>query len=136
MLAELEKKSDSDFREGFDGGTFCVGSKGTMHTGCYGRAPRMLPDEAHRAFPVPAERIPRVKGSHFAHSVECCKGGRQTCADFKDAAAITEFLLLGHLAIRAGVGSKIEWDGFQVRCTNRPELNRHLHRRYRKGWET
>jgi hypothetical protein len=96
----------------------------------------MLPEEAHRMFPVPAERIPRVKGSHFAHFIECCKGGRQTCADFEYAAAITEFLLLGHLAIRAGVGSKLEWDGVRMRCPNRPELSRYLHRQCRQGWET
>jgi predicted dehydrogenase len=135
MLLEFEKKYDCDFREGWDGGTFYIGTKGVMHTGCYGQRPRILPEEAHAAFPVPPQRIPRIKGAHFSHFFECCKAGKPTCADFAYAAAITEFLLLGHLAIQAGAGTKVEWDGAGMRCTNLPELNHYLSRTYRKGWE-
>jgi Oxidoreductase family, NAD-binding Rossmann fold/Oxidoreductase family, C-terminal alpha/beta domain len=134
MLAEFEKKYDSDFREGWDGGTFYMGSKGIMHSGCYGKAARLLPDEAQRAFPVPAARIPRIKGSHFDHFIECCKENKPTCADFEYAAALTEFLLLGHLAIRAGVGAKVVWDGVNMRCSNLPELSALVQPKYRKGW--
>jgi predicted dehydrogenase len=134
MLAEFEKKYDCDFREGWDGGTFYIGTKGVMHTGCYGQRPRLLPEEAQRAFPVPEARIPRIKGSHFGHFIECCKEGKPTCADFGYAAAITEFLLLGHLAIKAGVGTRVEWDAGKARCTNVPELNRWVKRESRKGW--
>jgi len=44
-------------------------------------------------------------------------------------------VLLGNLAIRAGVGNRVEWDGPNMKCTNRPELNRFVARDYRKGWE-
>ena len=135
MLAEFERKYDWNFREGWDGGTFYIGTKGVMHTGCYGERPRLLPEAAHLAFPAPAPSIPRIKGSHFAHFLQCCKEGKATCADFEYAAAITEFLLLGHLAIRAGVGENVLWDGPNMRCTNRPELNRWVRRESRKGWE-
>jgi hypothetical protein len=106
-----------------------------MHTACYGQRPRILPEEAHAAFPVPAQRIPRIKGSHLSHFFECCKAGKPTCADFEYAAAITEFLLLGHLAIRAGPDTRIEWDAQKMRCTNLPELNHHFGRKCRKGWK-
>ena len=135
MLTELEKQSDCEFREGFDGGTFYIGTKGVMHTGCYGRRPQILPEKAHAAFPVPPQRIPRIKGTPFDHFFECCRAGKPTCADFEYAAGITEFLLLGHLAIQAGVGTTVEWDGQNGRCTNLPDLNHHLGRKYRKGWE-
>ena len=135
MLAGFEKKYDSDFREGWDGGTFYIGSKGVMHSGCYGQNPRLLPDETQRKFPVPQVRIPRIKGSHFAHFIQSCKEGKSTCADFEYAAAITEFLLLGHLAIKAGVGATVEWDSTNLRCTNLPEINRWVQRECRKGWE-
>jgi predicted dehydrogenase len=135
MLAEFEKKYDCDFREGWDGGTFYIGTKGVMHTGCYGQRPRLLPDEAQRAFPVPEARIPRIKGSHFAHFIECCKQGKPTCADFGYASGITEFLLLGHLAIKAGIDAKVEWDAKNMRCTNISELNRWVKREGRKGWD-
>jgi predicted dehydrogenase len=135
MLAEFEKKYDCDFREGYDGGTFYIGTKGVMHTGCYGHRPLILPESAHRAFPVPDKRIPRIKGTPIAHFLECCKQGEQTCANFEYAAAITEFLLLGNLAARAGAGTKVEWDGAKGRCTNLPEVNDYLRRSYRKGWK-
>jgi predicted dehydrogenase len=134
MLAELAKKSDWDFHEGFDGGTIYIGTKGVMHTGCYGQRPRLLPEEAHRAFPVPEPRIPRIQGSHFAHFIQSCKEGKQTCADFGYAAGITEFLLLGQLAIKAGVGAKVEWDSANLRCPNLPELDRWVKREPRSGW--
>ena len=135
MLAEFSKKYDWDFREGWDGGTFYLGNKGVLHSGCYGQRPRLLPEAAHRAFPVPEPRIPRIQGSHFAHFIKSCKEGKSTCADFAYAAALTEFLLLGHLAIKAGVGAKVEWDGARMRCTNLPEVNRWLRRDCRPGWE-
>jgi hypothetical protein len=135
MLAELEKKYEWDFRGGWDGGTLYFGTKGLMHTGCYGERPRLWPDAAHRAFPVPAPRIPRINGSHFDHFLQCCKEGKPTCADFAYAAAITEFLLLGHLAIKAGIGARVEWDSANLRCANLPELNRWVKRECRAGWE-
>ena len=134
MLFDFEKKFDCDFREGWDGGTFYIGTKGVMHSACYGQRPRILPEEAHAAFPVPAQRIPRIKGSHLSHFFECCKAGKPTCADFDYAAAITEFLLLGHLAIAAGPGTRVEWSSEKGRCTNVAGLNRLPGRRYRKGW--
>lgn len=134
MLEEFEKTFKRNFREGWNGGTFYLGSKGILHTSSYGESPRILPEEKHRAFPVPKATIPRIRGSHFAHFIQCCKEGRPTCADFEYAAAITEFLLLGHLAIKAGVGKKVEWDAANRRCANLPELNRWLKREVRQGW--
>ena len=80
-------------------------------------------------------QIPRIKGSHFTHFIQSCKEGKSTCADFEYAAAITEFLLLGHLAIKAGVGATVEWDSNNMRCTNIPAINRWVQRDCRKGWE-
>jgi len=135
MLAEFEKKYEWDFHEGWDGGTLYIGTKGAMHTGCYGQRPRLWPEAAHRAFPVPEPRISRIKGSHFDHFIQSCKQGKPTCADFGYASAITEFLLLGHLAIKAGVDAKVEWDSANLRCPNLPELNRWVKRECREGWE-
>lgn len=135
MLAELEARCGRNFREGWDGGTFYLGTRGIMHTGSYGETPRILPDDAHQAFPAPPRQIPRIKGSHFSHFLECCKAGQPTCADFEYGAAITEFLLLGQLALHAGVGVKVEWDGPAMRSPNHPELDRWLRQECRKGWE-
>jgi hypothetical protein len=44
-------------------------------------------------------------------------------------------MYVGHLAMRAGVGKTLEWDGPNMKCTNMPELNKYVSREYRKGWE-
>jgi hypothetical protein len=80
-------------------------------------------------------QIPRIQGSHFSHCIQSCKEGKSTSGDFAYASAITEFLLLGHLAIKAGVGKKVEWDSAHMRCMNIPEVNHWVRREYRKGWE-
>jgi hypothetical protein len=136
MMTDFEKQYDCDFREGWDGGTLYIGTKGVMWTEVMGQFPRILPDTAHAAFPVPPQRLPRIKGENpYTHFFECCKTGKPTCADFEYAAAITEFLLLGHLAIRAGPGAIVQWNGPEMSCTNLPGLNRYLGRTCRKGWE-
>ncbi|MGO8752331.1 MAG: Gfo/Idh/MocA family oxidoreductase [Thermoguttaceae bacterium] len=136
LEAELEKKYNRRFDRSFNGGgTFYVGTKGIMSTGNYGDGPRIVPEEAHKSFPPPQRSIPRIKGTHFAHFIQCCKEGKRTAADFTYGASITEFLLLGHLAIRAGVGRKVLWDGANMRCTNLPDLNRWVRHPCRKGWE-
>ncbi len=43
-------------------------------------------------------------------------------------------VLLGNLAIRAGAGKIVEWDGPNMKCTNAPELNQYVRREYRSGW--
>jgi len=43
-------------------------------------------------------------------------------------------VLTGHLAQLAGVGKTVEWDCEKMQCTNLPELNEHVARKYREGW--
>jgi len=132
IVAELEKKYGRNLR---NGGTIYVGTKGVMYTGNYAGSPRILPEEKHRAFPVPAKKLPRVRGTHHDDFLRACKDGKPACADFDYSGPLTEMVLLGCLAIKAGVGNKVEWDGANMRCTNVPELNRFVQREHRIGWE-
>jgi hypothetical protein len=43
-------------------------------------------------------------------------------------------LLVAHLAMRAGLNQPVQWDGVNMQCTNRPDLNQYVRREYRKGW--
>jgi len=43
-------------------------------------------------------------------------------------------MLLGVVAMRAGQGVKIAYDGEKGQITNVPAANQYLHREYRKGW--
>jgi predicted dehydrogenase len=136
LVLELRKRYDFEIDQTFaSGGTFYVGTKGILYSGNYGNRPRLIPDDAHQAFGTPPVQIPRVRGTHFAHFIQCCKERTPTCADFPYAARMTEFLLLGHLAIKAGVGRAVEWDADHARCANLPELDRWIRRPHRQGWE-
>lgn len=115
-----------------DNGQILVGDSGKL---TLSGGPRLLPAEKMRTFPKPAEVIPRCASNHFQEWVTACKGGRAPFSNFDHAGPLTEFVLLGNLAIRAGVGKRVQWDGPNMRCTNLPDLNQFVQRAYREGWK-
>ena len=60
------------------------------------------------------------------------KTGEPAYSNFDIAAYLTEIILLGCVAIRAG--KKIEWDGPRMKSINAPEVAKFVRREYRKGW--
>ena len=56
-------------------------------------------------------------------------------SNFGYAGRLTETILVGNLALRAGEGQRIEWDPVGLKSTNRPEINQFVAREYRSGWE-
>ncbi|MDA1232807.1 MAG: gfo/Idh/MocA family oxidoreductase, partial [Planctomycetota bacterium] len=50
------------------------------------------------------------------------------------AGRLTETILVGNLAVRAGEGQRIEWDAKNLVSTNLPDLNQYVQREYREGW--
>ena len=128
---ELKRKYN---RELPDEGSLLVGDKGMMTIDKHGEGFRMIPEEAHRAFPKPAKTLPRVRGTHQADFFRACRGGAPACSNFEHAGPLAEIALLGNLAVIAGAGRRVEWDGAALRCTNLPELNRHVKTAYREGW--
>jgi predicted dehydrogenase len=131
----LVDKLEKEYKRDFGGnGTFYIGDKGIMYTGTYGEGTRIIPEEKHKATPVPAISIPRVKGGHQGDFTRACRGGEPACSNFEVAARLTELILLGDLAIKAGLNKTVEWDGVNAKCTNLPELNRFIHREARQGW--
>jgi predicted dehydrogenase len=139
IVLELEKKYGRQLKSG---GILFVGEKGILHCGNYVGSPRLIPEEAHKAFPPPPKTLPRVKpsdrpgvGVHVADFLRACKEGYQPSSNFDVAGPLTEMVLLGCLAIKAGPGKKVLWDPVQMQCPNMPELNALVRRRYRAGWE-
>ncbi|MBE3071276.1 MAG: Gfo/Idh/MocA family oxidoreductase [Planctomycetes bacterium] len=136
LVAEFERKYNRQFDQSWGGGgTLYIGDKGVMVTGNYGSGPRILPEEQHKAFPVPPESLPRIRGGHFADFLRACRDGKPSAADFSYAGPFTEGVLLGHLAYKAGIGKRVEWDGAAMSARNLPDLNRWVKREHRKGWE-
>jgi hypothetical protein len=61
------------------------------------------------------------------------KNNTQSPGSFIYAGPVTETILLGAVALRAG--KKVEYDTMNMKITNVPEANKYLVREYRKGWE-
>jgi len=131
IRTELEKK----YNRRFPGeGSLFIGDKGVFVMGRHGGGFRMVPEEAHRAFPKPPRTLPRVKGTHQEDFFRACRGGAPACSNFDHAGPLTELVLLGNIAFRAGVGKRVEWDTAGMRCANMPELDRYVEKSYREGW--
>ena len=63
-----------------------------------------------------------------------CGGKTETAVPFDYGCRLTEFALLGNLAMKAGAGNKVEWDGPNMKVKNMPELNAIVARKNREGW--
>ncbi len=95
--------------------------------------PRLLPMELHRSYTRPAKTLPRVAG-HHADWLQACKGGTPACSNFDYGARLTEFVLLGALALRTG--KVLKWDAEGMKAANNvPEAQPFIDGSYRKGWE-
>ncbi len=120
---------------GDGGGGIFVGEKGYITYETYGNNPKVYPESLAAAADAVPKTFPRVVGSHEMNWVDACKGKTQASSPFEYAARLTETMLLGIVALRAGNGKKIEYDGEAMKVTNIPEANAYLTREYRKGWE-
>ena len=99
----------------------------------YGRNPRLLPDSLHASFGTPAERLPRIPDeNHEVNWADAAKGKTAASCPFDYAAKLTEVMLLGVVALRAG--KKIEYDAANMRVTNVSAANQYLEREPRAGW--
>jgi hypothetical protein len=72
---------------------------------------------------------------HHQEWFAACKSGKHETAysNFEIAAYLTEIILLGCVALRAG--KKLEWDGPGMKATNCPEAAQFLKRDYRAPWK-
>jgi hypothetical protein len=64
--------------------------------------------------------------------VDAAKGKVEAYCPFEYAARLTEVMLLGIVALRAG--RRISYDGVNMMITNVPQANDYLKREYRQGW--
>jgi predicted dehydrogenase len=113
-------------------GLLLVGEKGLITCAGWSGMPRLLPMELHRSYTRPAKTIPRVAG-HHADWLQACKGGTPACSNFDYGARLTEFVLLGALALRTG--KVLKWDAAGMKADNVPAAQALIEGSYRKGWE-
>jgi predicted dehydrogenase len=87
-----------------DGFQLWVGEKGMILSGTYGENPRLVDaeaDKAVKASPLP-QKFPRTKGV-YGEFIEAIKAGTQPGSNIAGhAGPLTEMIVLGNLAVRAG----------------------------------
>lgn len=91
----------------------------------------LWPESKFADFQPPEPTIPKSIG-HHQEWIRACKTGEPTTCNFDYSGAVTETVLLGNIAYRAG--QKLEWDPVHMKFPNCPEAEQHLRRDYRQGW--
>jgi predicted dehydrogenase len=124
------------------GGVIFIGEKGILMHQTYGSNPRLFPASLMEEAKKVPKTYPRVEtnddfnrsAKHRMNWAWAIKGkGKPTCP-FDYAGPLTETMLLGIVALRAGQGRRIQYDGEAGKITNVADANQYLHREYRKGW--
>jgi hypothetical protein len=81
------------------------------------------------------KKLPRIEVPHEINWAQACKGMGRASAPFDYSARLTETMLLGVVALKAGQGRQLLYDGAAMKVKNVPEANAYLTREYRGGWE-
>jgi predicted dehydrogenase len=110
------------------GGVY-YGEKGTLMAAHMGGA-RLIPESRMKGIKVDPF-LPRGF-DHYQDWIRACKGGPKPSANFDYSGPLSETILLGNVAARAG--RRIFWDGPNLKITNMPEAEKYLKREYREGW--
>jgi len=121
--------------QGDGGGGIFVGEKGYLTYETYGDHPMVHPESLRAAAAAVPATLPRVEVPHEIDWARACKGVGKASAPFDYSARLTETMLLGVVALRAGQGRRLLYDGAAMRITNFPDANALLTREYRAGWE-
>lgn len=110
-------------------GVLFIGDKGQLFADYDNHA--LLPEEKFKDFTPPAPTIPDSIG-HYAEWIQACKVGTPTTCDFRSTSLLTETVLLGAVAYRAG--KKITWQHSLMKTVGDDYAQQFLQREYRKGW--
>ncbi len=110
-------------------GVLFVGTEG-MLLADYGRR-QLYPEAKFADYQAPEPTIPDSIGHHQEWIVACKTGSPTTC-NFDYSGALSEAVLLGNVAYRAG--AKLQWDPKSLKATNCPKADPYIRRPYREGW--
>jgi hypothetical protein len=114
-------------------GMMFVGDQGKILAGFRCEDPKLLPDSRMQSYlgSQPATKTTVQRGNDIW--IDAFRNKIQSPGSFLLAGPITETILLGGVALRAG--RKVEYDTEKMKITNFQDANQYLVREYRKGWE-
>ncbi len=120
--------------EGEDGdeGLLFVGDRGKILCGFNGAGPKLIPEAKMNRYKQPPKTLPRSPGNE-REWLDACKGSKvKPGGNFEFSGLVTETLLLGNVATRAG--GKLTWDraGMKVSADT---AQKYVRPERRSGWE-
>jgi len=133
LPAALEAQNAAMGREGI----LFVGERGAILAGFHGQNPLLFAgskgEDLWKDAGPPAGAGRKSGGERHNPWLDAIAGGEPSPGSFLNAAAITDAVNLGTVALRAG--KKVIFDSQDLKITSAPEANKYLRREYRKGWE-
>jgi predicted dehydrogenase len=125
---------DVTLPRGDGGGGVFVGSKGILTYETYGNNPKVYPESVAQAAARVPKTFPRITVPHEVNFAQACKGEAKASSPFEYASMLTETMLLGIAALRAGQGKKVLYDAANMQFRNAADAYQYLTREYRSGW--
>ncbi|MFO7932705.1 MAG: Gfo/Idh/MocA family oxidoreductase [Bacteroidales bacterium] len=126
---ELEAEGEELAREGM----MFVGTEGKILGSFHGDRPRIFPDKRMIEFTGSAEPPEGEVTRNERVWIDAFRSGETSPGHFSRTRPVTETILLGAVALRAG--KQVKYDPEKMKITNLPEANQFLYREYRPGWE-
>jgi hypothetical protein len=132
------KKPNADLVKGKKlptNGVILVGDKDTLYIPSYWGKGEFLSGAKYEDFSSVPETLPKKDNfdrCHYEEWIAACKGGPKAYSNFDHSGPLTEMVLLGNVALRAG--KKIDWNAKKLKVTNDKSANQFLTKEYRKGW--
>ena len=108
-----------------------IGEKGMLLAG-FSRV-ALLPEEDFKDYKAPEPFIPKSPGFH-REWLDACRGGKPATCHFDYSGPMTETVLLGNAAFRAGSGG-FDWDAKKLQAKGNDKAQGYIRREYRRGWE-
>ena len=113
---------------GSKNGVLFIGEKGNLFVG-FPEMPELFPQESFSSYTWPDLQ----DHNHYQEWTSAIATGGDTSCPFAYSGPLTETVLLGNVAYRAG--QTLHWDSEHLRATGAPEADQYLRRQYRNGWE-
>lgn len=113
-------------------GLLFVGEHGKILCGFNGSNPRLIPQARMNSYKQPLKTLPRSPGNE-REWLDACKGSKvKPGGNFEFEGLVTETLLLGNVAARAG--QQLTWERANLRV-NSDSAQKYVQPERRKGWE-
>jgi predicted dehydrogenase len=120
-----------------ENGSVFVGDKGKLMVD-HANSTKLYPLEKFKDVKIGEMKVSAVSGvpvdrGHYYQWIDACRLGGKPDSNFEYSCPLTETVLLGNVALRAG--KKLEWDAKRMRATNCPEADAYIRYHFRSGWK-